>query len=53
MGQSLSRLGPVSNDLVDSTHYDKDKAAPTPAVIAMLPFEEEQDTNNERMPEVC
>jgi hypothetical protein len=31
--------------LADSTHSDKDKAAPTPPIIAMLPFEEEQDTN--------
>jgi hypothetical protein len=31
--------------LADSTHYDKDKATPTPPIIAMLPLEEEQDTN--------
>jgi len=29
----------------DSTQYDKDKATPTPPIIAMLPLEEEQDTN--------
>src|SRR5215471_15470880 len=39
-------LDPASHDLADSTHQDKDKAAPTPPIIAMLPFEEEQDTNN-------
>jgi len=38
-------LDPASHDLADSTHYDKDKAAPTPPIIAMLPLEEEQDTN--------
>jgi hypothetical protein len=32
--------------LAGSTHQDKDKAKPTPPIIAMLPFEEEQDTNN-------
>jgi hypothetical protein len=31
--------------LADSTHYDKDKTKPTPPIIAMLPLEEEQDTN--------
>src|SRR5215471_103969 len=38
-------LDPASHDLADSTHYDKDKAKPTPPIIAMLPLEEEQDTN--------
>src|SRR5215468_1669471 len=38
-------LDPASHDLADSTHYDKDKATPTPPIIAMLPLEEEQDTN--------
>src|SRR5262249_16211957 len=37
-------LDPASHDLADSTH-DKDKAKPTPPIIAMLPLEEEQDTN--------
>src|SRR5262245_5506405 len=38
-------LDPASHDLADSTHYDEDKATPTPPIIAMLPLEEEQDTN--------
>src|SRR5215470_7730553 len=38
-------LDPASHYLADSTHYDKDKATPTPPIIAMLPLEEEQDTN--------
>src|SRR5262244_2144458 len=38
-------LDPASHDLADSTHQDKDKATPTPPIIAMLPLEEEQDTN--------
>ena len=38
-------LDPASHDLADSTHYDKDKAKPTPPIIAMLPLEEQQDTN--------
>src|SRR5262249_6867350 len=38
-------LDPASHDLAGSTHYDKDKATPTPPIIAMLPLEEEQDTN--------
>jgi len=38
-------LDPASHDLADSTHSDKDKAKPTPPIIAMLPLEEEQDTN--------
>ena len=38
-------LDPASHDLADSTHYDKDNATPTPPIIAMLPLEEEQDTN--------
>src|SRR5262249_21244790 len=29
-------LDPVSHDLADSTRYDKDKATPTPPIIAML-----------------
>jgi len=41
-------LDPVSHDLADSTRYDKDKAKPTPPIIAMLPLEEEQDTNNDQ-----
>src|SRR5215475_4528012 len=38
-------LDPASHDLADSTHYDKDKTKRTPPIIAMLPLEEEQDTN--------
>ena len=38
-------LDPASHNLADSTHYDKDNATPTPPIIAMLPLEEEQDTN--------
>ena len=38
-------LDPASHDLADSTHHDKDKAAPTPPIIATLPLKEEQDTN--------
>ena len=35
---------PIDN-LANSAHHDKDKAKPTPPIIAM-PLEEEQDTNN-------